>query len=150
MKKKVLYGAIAALLLMQLVPLDRGNPSVEGEIQAPAEVQAILERSCYDCHSNETKWPWYAYVAPVSFFVSHHVEEGREHLNFSTWSRYDTKKQAHKVEEMVEETGEGEMPLWSHVLIHGEAALSSQDKATLVAWAKQAYGVEVKPDQGHH
>ena len=80
---RFVWVVIAAFILIQFVPVDRSNPPVLSDVQAPAEVQTILRRSCYDCHSHETHWPWYAYVAPASWFVVDHIEEGREDLG--TW-----------------------------------------------------------------
>jgi hypothetical protein len=85
MKIKIWIAVGVALGLAQLVPLDRSNPPVSAEVPATPEVRAILKRSCYDCHSNETRWPWYAYAAPMSWLLVYDVHEAREHMNFSTW-----------------------------------------------------------------
>jgi mono/diheme cytochrome c family protein len=130
-------GAIAAaLLLIQLVPVDRSNPPVEEEVAAPAAVREILRTSCYDCHSHESTWPWYAYVAPVSWLVAHDVEEAREHLNFSTWNDYDEEEQIELLEEVWEEVEDGEMPLWFYVPLHPEAELSEQQRGLLHSWVE--------------
>ena len=94
-KKKIVLTLVALLVLIQLIPVDTENPVVTAEVDAPTEVLEVLRRACYDCHSNETAWPWYTHVAPVNFLVAHDVEEGREHLNFSEWDRYDAEKRAH-------------------------------------------------------
>ena len=138
MISKLAIAAVALLLVIQLVPVDRSNPPVESEVPADAETRAILKRACYDCHSHETRWPWYAKVAPVSWLVAHDVEEGREHLNFSAWNRYDAKKQAKKLDEVWEEVEEGEMPLWFYVPLHPEAKLSDADLARIEAWSRSA------------
>jgi len=78
---------VIPFLGVQLVPVDRTNPPVESAVAAPAEVRSILRRSCFNCHSYETEWPWYGYVAPLSWLVAHHVHEAREEMNFSTWNR---------------------------------------------------------------
>ena len=132
---RIVLVVVALLLLAQLVPVDRSNPPVEEEVPAPPEVRRILERSCYDCHSNETRWPWYAQVAPVSWLVAYDVEEAREHLNFSTWNRYDSEERAELLEEAWEEVEEGEMPLWYYLPAHPEARLSTGDLELLRAWA---------------
>ncbi len=132
---KILLGLGAFLLLAQLVPVNLDNPPVEEEIPAPAEVRAILERSCYDCHSNETRWPWYSKVAPISWLVAYDIAEARGHLNFSTWNRYTPKKRNHKLEELREEVGEGKMPLWIYPPLHPEARLSDADKEALRLWS---------------
>jgi hypothetical protein len=133
--RRVLIGAALVLAGIQFVPVDRSNPPVETEIPASAEVRAVLRRACYDCHSNETVWPWYSRVAPVSWLVARDVREGRRELNFSAWNRYETKARSKKLKETREEVAEGEMPPWFYVAIHGDAALSAGDVALLNAWA---------------
>jgi hypothetical protein len=128
-------GALAVGVAIQLVPIDRSLPPVESEIPAPPEVRAILERSCYDCHSYETAWPWYGYVAPVSWLLAYDVREGRKHLNFSAWGRYTPKKQAKRREEIPEEVDEGNMPLWYYLPLHPEARLDDVDREMLRRWA---------------
>ncbi len=123
------------LVLIQFVPVDRTNPAVESEVPATAEVRAVLRRGCYDCHSNETVWPWYSQIAPVSWLVSRDVSKGREELNFSTWNRLPTKKQIEALHESWETVEEGEMPLWFYLPTHPEARLSAQDRSVLRAWS---------------
>ncbi len=127
------YG-VGALLAIQLVPIDRSNPPAQGEVEAPQAVQAILERSCYDCHSYETRWPWYGYVAPISWLLAFDVHEGREHLNFSTWGLLDDEDREHALEETWEMVEEGEMPLWFYLPPHPEARLSGADVEALRVW----------------
>jgi hypothetical protein len=131
----VLLGLAVVAVGIQLVPVDRSNPPVASEVPADASVRAVLRRSCYDCHSHETAWPWYSKVAPVSWLVAHDVNEGREKLNFSTWDRYTSKQQAKKLKESWEEVAQGEMPLWYYLPLHRDAALSDADKELLRAWA---------------
>ena len=135
MKTRIALGLLVALGLAQLVPVRRTNPPVGAQVPAPGEVRRILERSCYDCHSHETRWPWYAYVAPVSWLIVHDVNEAREHLNFSTWDAYDANERVEKLEEAWKEVDEGEMPLWFYLPLHSEARLSDGDKRALRAWA---------------
>lgn len=138
MKKMTLYAllaTVAALGLLQLIPVDRTNPPVEQEIPAAPQLKSILKRACYDCHSNETLWPWYSRIAPVSWLVAWDVKEGREELNFSTWNRYDAKQREKKVRESWEEVAEGGMPPWFYVPLHPEARLSDRDRQILQAWA---------------
>jgi hypothetical protein len=108
---------------------------VTADLRAPEEVKSILRRACYDCHSNETVWPWYSRVAPVSWLLGHDVDEGRESLNFSTWAAYGAPKRTKLMRETVEEVSEREMPPWYYVLVHPEARLSAADLETLRAWA---------------
>ena len=138
MKRWIKLGAgvlALAFAAIQFVPVERSNPPVEEEVPAPDDVRGILRRSCYDCHSNETAWPWYSRVAPLSWLVARDVEEGREHLNFSTWNRLDQGARAHALEEAWEEVDEGEMPLWFYLPLHPSANLSDDDRARLRAWA---------------
>jgi hypothetical protein len=129
-------GVLAILALgIQLVPVDRTNPPVEEEVPASPEVREVLVRACYDCHSNETVWPWYSYVAPVSWLVARDVNKGREALNFSTWNRLTTRQQLEAMHESWEEADEGEMPLWFYLPTHPDAKLSERDLALLRAWA---------------
>lgn len=137
--KKALVWCGGALVVaglgIQLVPVERTNPPITQTIDAPANVMAILRRACFDCHSNETVWPWYSYVAPVSWLVASDVDEGREELNFSQWDAYTPDRAAHKIEECGEEVAEGEMPLWFYLPTHPEARLSKADIDTIVAWS---------------
>lgn len=134
---KIALGVVAVLVLMQLYRPEKTNPPVTGEVDAPAEVKSLLRRACYDCHSHETKWPWYSNVAPVSWVVAHHVDEGRRELNFSTWASYEPKKRAHKLEEAEELVQSGEMPMKGYVALHAEAKLTDAEMQTLLAWAKR-------------
>jgi cbb3-type cytochrome oxidase cytochrome c subunit len=131
----VVLVIVVVFVAMQVVPLDRSNPPVSAEVAAPPEARAVLRRACYDCHSNETVWPWYAWVAPVSWLVARDVHEGRRELNFSVWGRYTTKEQVKKLKETWETVEEGEMPPWYYLPLHRNARLSAQDKAVLQRWA---------------
>jgi len=122
---------------MQLIPLERSNPPVTAEVDAPDGVKAVLQRACYDCHSHQTTWPWYAYVAPVSFLIAHDVEHARKHLNFSTWDRYSPEKARKKIDEILEVVEEDEMPLYYYVWLHSEARLSPADRAEIESWVAQ-------------
>lgn len=136
MKKstKVLIAVLVAFIAIQFVPVNRTNPPVEQEVSVPPAVKAILKTSCYDCHSNETKWLWYSYVAPVSWLVANDVKEAREKLNFSTWNKYDAEKRADHLEDIWEEVSEGEMPLTIYLIMHAEARPTDKEKATLHNW----------------
>ena len=105
--KLVLITVIVAVAI-QFIPVDRSNPPVEEEIVVAPQIQAVLKRACYDCHSNETIWPWYSQVAPASWLLAWDVHEGREELNFSTWNRYSPKKRNKFIKEIWEEIEEGE------------------------------------------
>jgi hypothetical protein len=128
----ILRVVLVLFVLAQLVPISRTNPPVEEEVAAPAEVRAVLERSCYDCHSHATRWPWYARVAPASWLLAYDVSEGREHLNFSTWNRYDAEERAENLDEIDEMVSEGEMPPWFYLPAHRDAR--PDGVMTLRAW----------------
>ncbi len=139
---KILIGVVAVFVLAQLVRPEKTNPPVTGELKAPAAVATVLRRACYDCHSNESKWPWYSQVAPVSWLVTRDVNEGRKHLNFSVWESYEAGRKAKKLEGIAEEVGQGEMPMAIYVPLHPEAKLSDADKALVVEWAKKGGAAE--------
>jgi Haem-binding domain len=133
--RRLLIVSVVAVVAAQFVPVTRTNPPVESQIHAAPEVDRLLRRACYDCHSNETVWPWYSRVAPVSWVVAHDVNEGREHLNFSTWGRLTSEKQVEAVRKIWEEVSEGAMPPLIYLPAHPRARLTDQDKAALEAWA---------------
>ncbi|MCB9832185.1 MAG: heme-binding domain-containing protein [Planctomycetes bacterium] len=133
--RRSFLAGLVLFILIQFVPYSAAEIEARGEIQAPPEVQAILHRACYDCHSAAPRIPWYGRVAPVSWLVAHDIEEGREHLNFSDWSLMSAKDQAEAREEIIEEVEEGEMPLAIYLKMHDEAKLDRDDLATLRAWA---------------
>jgi hypothetical protein len=98
-------------------------------------VAGILQRACNDCHSNNTHYPWYTNIQPVGWWMQHHVNEGKEELNFSEFGTYTAKRQNHKMEEVAEQIKKGEMPLNSYLWIHKDAKLSDQEKEILISWA---------------
>ena len=132
--KRTMWLVVAFLVIAQAVRIDRTNPPVVQDVAAPPEVDGLLRRACYDCHSNETVWPWYSHVAPVSWLLARDVREGRRELNFSTWNAYDAAKKDKKLKESIEETVEGEMPPWFYVAVHRHAALSPTDVERLREW----------------
>ena len=134
---KVLLGLGALALLIQVVRPDQTNPPVTGDIEAPPEVMSLLKRSCYDCHSFETRWPWYAQVVPVSWLVTKDVNDGRKHLNFSVWQGYEEGRKLKKFKEIAEEVADGEMPLDIYLPLHPEAKLTPAETTLLVEWARR-------------
>jgi len=105
------------------------------DFAGPENIKAILQRSCYNCHSNLTHWPWYSQIAPISWIISHDVQQGREHLNFSNWDSLTPKEQAHQIEEIWEEIEKGSMPLPKYLFLHRAAELSAADKEAVKNWA---------------
>ena len=134
----ILLGMLFNLVAIQFVPPDRLNPPVEVEVPALADVRVILRRACYDCHSNETVWPWYSQVAPFSWLVARDVRKGREELNFSTWNRIAAKQQVKKLKESWKEVAKGDMPPWFYVTFHSDATLSEEDRTALRNWVNSA------------
>lgn len=134
--RKLVIGLLVLVAAIQLVPVNRSNPPVTGEPGMTAEVEEVLTRACFDCHSNRTVWPWYSRVAPLSWFVTNHVNEGREHLNFSTWDAVSPSDRAKAAEEVAEEVDEGKMPMTSYVVGHPSAQLSELDRQKLLSWAR--------------
>lgn len=130
-------GGVA--LAIQLVPVDRTNPPATAPLAAvPPAVADGLRRACYDCHSHETRWPWYAAVAPASWLVAHDVHEGREHLNFSTWGDLPPRKRTKALEEIVEVLDEDTMPPWVYDVAHRGLRLDAAERAAVLAWARGA------------
>lgn len=129
------------LIAIQFIRPARTNPAVDesqtiqARMQLTPKVSGILERSCRDCHSNNTHWPWYSSVAPVSWFLVKDVNGGRKNLNLSEWGQYDQRRAARKLDQMCEEVKSGAMPLQSYTQIHRNAKLSSEDVKTLCDWA---------------
>jgi len=136
----ILVIIISVLLLIQLVPGDRTNPAVTGEIQAPTDIRKILQKSCYDCHSHQTQWPWYSHIAPISWLVIHDVNEGRENLNFSTWKSYRSREKVKIYEEIQEVLEKEEMPLKPYLWMHSEAKLTNEEVQNLFQWLNEAGG----------
>ncbi len=136
MRRILRYLLIAVVLFLiagQLIRPDRTNPQVNPTatfevVASPAPAMAsILKRACYDCHSDNTVWPWYSRIAPVSWLVADDVKEGRSHLNFSEWGLLSAEGSQKKLEAVCREVKNGEMPLWQYRLMHPEARLSQED-----------------------
>ena len=135
---KIGLVALATFAAIQAIRVDQSNPPVTADLQAPPAVKEVLRRACYDCHSNETRWPWYGHVAPTSWLLHHDVFEGREALDFSEWGTLSPAVQAQRERDVVESIAEGEMPLWYYLPLHPSARLSAADKSVLDAWAAPA------------
>ena len=131
---RIVGGVLVLGVAAQLVRPARENPPVSGDLPAPTDVHRLLRRACYDCHSHETAWPWYAHVAPVSWLVAHDVAEGREKLDFSAWDALGPAKRTKKLRESAKEIDEDEMPPWQYRLVHREARLTDVEKQQLRAW----------------
>ncbi|HEV2169974.1 MAG TPA: heme-binding domain-containing protein [Candidatus Binatus sp.] len=115
---------------------DRSNPSVGGDLSVPPNVKGALQSSCYDCHSNETRWPWYSAVAPVSWWIHYEVGEGRRRLNFSSWTDYasDPGTEDQKLDEIAHLIASDSMPPWYYRLMHPGARLTPEDRGAITRW----------------
>jgi hypothetical protein len=141
--RKLKNAAIGILVLLVLIQLYRPTRNLSNDdanaigkkYQMPDSVQAILKSSCYDCHSNNTVYPWYANVQPVSAWLTNHINEGKEHLNFSDFLTYKPNRQLHEIQGIKKEVKKDGMPLSSYTLIHTYAKLSPGQKDQLYAWA---------------
>ena len=112
--------------------------ALESRVQVDPEVATILDRSCADCHSNKTRWPWYSHVAPVSWFVIDHVNHGRSHLNFSEWGRYDPFEQRDLLRETCLMVKTGAMPLSSYTPMHAGSKLTPKEVTLLCRWSNES------------
>nr|WKN39718.1 heme-binding domain-containing protein [Tunicatimonas sp. TK19036] len=142
MKKIIIIILILVLVGIQFIRPERnlgeasGNQDITHAVMVPENVLSVFQRSCYDCHSNHTEYPWYANINPVGLWLNGHIEEGKDELNFSEFATYDVKRMDHKLEEIVEEIEEGNMPLPPYAFIHGSARLSEEEVSLITQWVK--------------
>ena len=140
LKKKIILGLAVILIGIQFFqPLRNQSDEVtsshiERVYNVPQNVKAILTQSCYDCHSNNTRYPWYSRIQPGAWYMARHIKKGKEELNFSTFGEYSARKQRNKFRAMAGQVKDGEMPLSSYTLIHRNAVLSQDDKQVLINW----------------
>jgi len=140
MLKKILYVLIIALASLQFFQIDKTNPVSDPEldfiniVETPAEVATILKTACYDCHSNQTNYPWYTNLQPVAWWVKDHIDHARDELNFSEWGSYTYRRADHKLEEASEYILSKEMPLPSYTWGHAEARLTDGQRDMLAEW----------------
>ncbi len=138
-KKKFLIVLLIIFVIIQFIRPERnlGERETENTIFVTQEVGRILQTSCYDCHSNYTNYPWYTNIQPLGWWMNHHVNEGKEELNFSEYEAYSLKRKLHKLKEIKEQIEEGEMPISSYTIQHGEATLSPEQKEILIKWVDE-------------
>lgn len=128
------------LLAIQAVPVNRSNPiadpsnSIYAAQAMPADVKAVFERSCKDCHSNDTAWPWYSYVAPVSWVVARDVHHARKKMNFSEWGGYPAQRKEDRLEEICEQVTHGDMPDRKYAIFHRSARITPQERDAVCQW----------------
>ena len=142
--KKVLIGVFIVFILIQFIQPKR-NVSAQTSSNditlvhyVPGEVKTILNKACYDCHSNNTRYPWYANIQPVAWWLNDHIQEGKHELNFSEFASYSPRKQYRRLEQTADLVREGEMPLSSYTLIHTDAKLTEQEKQAIYSWTSVA------------
>lgn len=138
--KKIAWGLLIVLVTLQFIPgsvnqTEQVSPmDIMNQYQVPAEVASVLKKGCYDCHSNNTRYPWYAHVQPFRLLLDRHVKDGKEELNFSEYGTYSKKRQFNKLRSIGEAMEEGTMPLRSYRLLHAGARLTSEEKAVVLKW----------------
>lgn len=144
--KRAALVIVAGLVVAQALRPARTNPvedparTLEATAHPPPNVEAILDRSCRDCHTNRTVWPWYTNVAPISWFVVGHVNEGRHDLSFSNWAAYNPALRAKRLAQMCDLVQRGEMPPTSYVLLHRDAGLSDDERQAICDWTDSQPG----------
>lgn len=123
------------LLLMQAIQIEKSNPVIDKslEIIAPNEIQVLFENACYDCHSNQTQWPWYSSIAPASWIIKGHVENGRKSLDFTRWQEYTEEEKIKKLKEIYR-TVYASMPIASYISMHEKAELSKEQRELIRTW----------------
>ena len=136
--KNVGFVLIAILFLAQAIRIEKSNPPVSSDISADPAIKPLLRRACYNCHSNETVWPWYSNVAPASWLVGSDVKEARRRMNFSEWGAYSSEMQAHKLRGIAEEMESGEMPPWYYAMAHSDSHLNHAERTRIVNWTEDA------------
>ena len=141
MIKKILIGLLIVLIIIQFIhPAKNLSADTSKDITTlfpmSDSVKTIIGKACADCHSNKTVYPWYASIQPVGIWLADHVKDGKRHFNFNDFASYKIAKQNHKLEEVIEQIKENEMPLYSYTLIHKEAKLTDAEKATLINWCQ--------------
>jgi len=139
--KKVLLGILVVLILIQFIQPEKNDSKdwdndITTVMQVPNDIQEIIKVSCADCHSNYTKYPWYSNIAPVSWWMAQHVNEGKEHLNFSEWTLYNKNQKKHIVNDLEEVMESHEMPLKSYLITHSDAVMTQKQYDAFLAWIK--------------
>ncbi|HEU0109309.1 MAG TPA: heme-binding domain-containing protein [Flavisolibacter sp.] len=141
MKKKILIGILVLLIVVQFIQpdLNKGSASsaqdVTHVVNVPDSVMSLLKTACYDCHSDNTRYPWYSKITPLNWWLKDHVDDGKKELNFSQFNKGTFKRKEHKMEEVAETVEKFEMPLKSYLWIHSEAKLNDAERKLLIDWA---------------
>ena len=150
MTKKILLGLLSLFILIQFFRPSRNlltapePDDIFSHYPASESIKAMIKTSCYDCHSNNTRYPWYAGIQPLAWWLDHHIEEGKGELNFSDFAAFNTRYKSHKLDVIMEVINEREMPLKSYLLIHSGARLTDAQRKEIVKWADELREV-IKP-----
>ena len=140
MKKKILIAIVLLLIVAQFFRIDKTNPPVVAEndilniTSAPENIKAMMKSACYDCHSNETKYPWYMDIAPISWWTKGHVNNARGSLNYSEWSSFSAEARKHKLEESALKVRMKWMPISTYLIAHPEARITEEEREVLAKW----------------
>lgn len=142
-RKKIITGLLILLVIIQFLQPKKNtsdtlitSDDISKKYSIPEETHQILIKKCYDCHSNTTNYPWYISIQPVGWWMAHHINEGKEELNFSAFKAYTEKRANHKLEEISKAVNEGWMPLDSYLWIHHDAEVTAHDRESINAWIK--------------
>ncbi len=142
--KKVLLALLVVFLLIQLVQPARNESGqimpndISKTVAVPSDIQGILKKACYDCHSNNTVYPWYAHLQPMHWFMNNHIQSGKAELNFNEFGSYTPRRQQSKLRSIENSLENGSMPLSSYVLIHRNAILTETEKSLLLNWVQNS------------
>lgn len=146
LKRKYILPILGVIfLLIQFIRIDKTNPPIDpnldflAAVNPPDVIGKRIKNACYDCHSHHTEYPWYTNVAPLSWWIKGHINGGRKHLNFSTWTTYEKGKQEHKIEECVEMLEKKWMPLFSYTWLHPEAKMTDYEREEMIAYFKSLH-----------
>ncbi len=140
--KRLGWVVLFVLIGIQFVPVEYENPAenslhtFESTMNPPTEIMSLMKKACYDCHTYQTKWPWYSKIAPVSWLIEHDVTEGRRHLNLSVWANYSVSKKVKKLSEIAGELNEKNMPMPIYITMHAEADLTDADRKKIANWVE--------------
>ncbi len=141
--KKIILSLIAVLIIIQFIRPEKNQSAAAApddlfaNYQSPDSIKSLIKAACYDCHSNNTHYPWYAEIQPVAWWLNDHIEEGKGEFNFSEFASYPAKKADHKMEELLEMVKEEEMPLQSYTIIHEDSRLSESQRRAITRWAAE-------------
>ena len=139
--KKILFTVLVVSIVIQFIQpainIDGQllQTDITKQISVPSDVQSILKASCYDSHSNNTKYPWYANIQPLGWILAKHIKEGKADLNFDDFSNYITRRQSSKLKAIANSVKDGSMPLSSYTLMHSDAKLDDNEKQRIIDWA---------------